>query len=63
MNALRPGAVRTELAVRELGEHFDWTGCTSPEAVVPAVTWLAAQIATSYTGHIVDVADFGTSWP
>ncbi len=63
VNALRPGAVRTELAVRELGEGFDWTGWTSPEAVVPAVTWLAAQIATPYTGHVVDVADFGTSWP
>jgi NAD(P)-dependent dehydrogenase (short-subunit alcohol dehydrogenase family) len=63
VNALRPGAVKTELAVRELGTDFDWTGWTSPEAVVPAVGWLAAQRATSYTGHIVDVAEFGTSWP
>jgi NAD(P)-dependent dehydrogenase (short-subunit alcohol dehydrogenase family) len=63
VNALRPGAVKTELAVRELGESFDWTGWTGPEAVVPSVTWLAAQIATSYTGHIVDVGEYGRSWP
>ena len=63
VNALRPGAVKTELAGRELGDGFDWTGWTSPEAVVSAVAWLAAQIATGYTGRIVDVGDFGSSWP
>jgi 3-oxoacyl-[acyl-carrier protein] reductase len=63
INALRPGAVKTELAARELGDGFDWTGWTSPEAVVPAVAWLAAQIATGYTGHIVDVSGFGSTWP
>ena len=30
VNALRPGAVKTELATRELGEGFDWTGWTEP---------------------------------
>ena len=63
VNALRPGAVKTELAVRELGEDFDWSGWTQPEAVVPAVTWLAGQIATPYTGHVVDVGQFRTAWP
>ncbi len=63
VNALRPGAVKTELAARELGEGFDWTGWTSPEDVVPAVAWLAAQIGTGYTGRIVDVSDFGSTWP
>jgi NAD(P)-dependent dehydrogenase (short-subunit alcohol dehydrogenase family) len=63
VNALRPGAVKTELATRELGDGFDWTGWASPEAVVPAVAWLAAQIATGYTGHIVDVSGFGSTWP
>ncbi|MCI0347025.1 MAG: SDR family NAD(P)-dependent oxidoreductase, partial [Chloroflexi bacterium] len=37
INALRPGAVKTELATRELGEDHDWTGWTTPDAVVPAV--------------------------
>ena len=63
VNALRPGAVKTELAARELGEGFDWTGWTSPDDVVPAVAWLAAQIGTGYTGRIVDVSDFGSTWP
>ena len=63
VNALRPGAVKTELATRELGEDFDWTGWTTPEAVVPPVAWLAAQIATGYTGRIIDASDFGSTWP
>jgi NAD(P)-dependent dehydrogenase (short-subunit alcohol dehydrogenase family) len=63
VNALRPGAVKTELATRELGDGFDWTGWTSPEEVVPPVAWLAAQIATGYTGHVVEAAAFGRTWP
>jgi NAD(P)-dependent dehydrogenase (short-subunit alcohol dehydrogenase family) len=63
VNALRPGAVKTELAARELGEAFDWTGWSRPEDVVPAVAWLAAQGGTGFTGRIVDVSDFGTTWP
>jgi NAD(P)-dependent dehydrogenase (short-subunit alcohol dehydrogenase family) len=63
VNALRPGAVKTELATRELGEGFDWAGWQSPEAVVPPVAWLAAQIGTGWTGRIVDIADFGRGWP
>jgi NAD(P)-dependent dehydrogenase (short-subunit alcohol dehydrogenase family) len=63
INALRPGAVKTELAERELGPRFDWTGWATPEDVVPALTWLAAQIGTGFTGRIVDVSDFGSTWP
>jgi citronellol/citronellal dehydrogenase len=63
VNALRPGAVKTELAVRELGEGFDWTGWTSPEAVVPAVAWLAAQLGAGFTGRILEVSQFGATWP
>ena len=63
VNALRPGAVKTELAARELGDAFDWTGWTSPEAVVPAVAWLAVQMGTGFTGRIVEVAEFGSTWP
>jgi len=63
VNALRPGAVRTELAERELGPDNDWSGWTTPEAVVPAVVFLAAQIGTDFTGRIVDSTQFGVSWP
>ncbi len=63
VNALRPGAVKTELAERELGERFDWTGWRSPEDVVPSVAWLAAQTGNGYTGRIVDASEFGSTWP
>jgi NAD(P)-dependent dehydrogenase (short-subunit alcohol dehydrogenase family) len=63
VNAFRPGAVKTELATRELGERFDWTGWTTPEAVVPPVAWLAGRSGTGWTGRIVDAAAFGTAWP
>jgi citronellol/citronellal dehydrogenase len=63
INAVRPGAVKTELAVHELGDDHDWTGWQAPEAVVPAVAFLAAQIGTDFTGRIVDSTQFGITWP
>jgi NAD(P)-dependent dehydrogenase (short-subunit alcohol dehydrogenase family) len=63
INALRPGAVKTELSTRELGEDHDWTGWTTPDAVVPAVAFLAGQIDTDFTGRIVESNQFGTTWP
>jgi citronellol/citronellal dehydrogenase len=63
VNALRPGAVKTELATAQLGDHHDWSGWTAPEAVVPAVAFLAAQIGTDFTGRIVDSTQFGRAWP
>src|SRR5262245_60524133 len=44
INALRPGAVKTELATLEMGPDHDWTGWTTPDAVVPAALFLAQQI-------------------
>jgi NAD(P)-dependent dehydrogenase (short-subunit alcohol dehydrogenase family) len=46
INALRPGAVKTELAVHELGQDHDWTGWATPDAVVGPVSFLARQIGT-----------------
>ena len=63
INALRPGAVKTELSARELGDDHDWTGWTTPDAVVPAVAFLARQIGTDFTGRIVESTQFGTTWP
>ena len=63
INALRPGAVKTELAVRELGEDHDWAGWSEPEAVVPSVVWLARQRGNGFSGRVVDSTQFGVSWP
>lgn len=63
VNALRPGAVKTEMATHELGEDYDWTGWGPPEAVAPAVVFLAGQRADGLTGRIVDSTQFGTMWP
>ena len=63
INALRPGAVKTELSTLELGADHDWTGWTTPDAVVPAAAFLARQIDTDFTGRVVDSTQFGISWP
>jgi citronellol/citronellal dehydrogenase len=63
VNALRPGAVKTELATLELGEDYDWSQWTTPDAVVPAVVFLAGQRAPGFTGRIVNSPDFGVDWP
>ncbi len=63
VNALRPGAVKTELTTLEYGEDHDWSGWKGPESVVPAALFLSAQIATDFTGRIVDAATFGVAWP
>lgn len=63
VNALRPGAVKTETAVHELGEDWDWTGWTTPDAVVPAVVFLAAQRGDEVTGRVLESTQFGITWP
>lgn len=63
VNALRPGAVKTEMTVHELGEDYDWTGWTGPDAVVPAVNFLAVQNGNGLTGRILESTQFGITWP
>jgi NAD(P)-dependent dehydrogenase (short-subunit alcohol dehydrogenase family) len=63
VNALRPGAVKTEMTVHELGEDYDWTGWKTPEAVVPALLYLAQQDASGFTGRIVDSTQYEIMWP
>jgi NAD(P)-dependent dehydrogenase (short-subunit alcohol dehydrogenase family) len=62
VNALRPGAVRTEHTALEFGPDFDWSGWATPADVVAPVAYLAAQIDTDVTGNVFDVSDFGTRW-
>jgi NAD(P)-dependent dehydrogenase (short-subunit alcohol dehydrogenase family) len=63
INALRPGAVKTELATIEMGPDHDWAGWTTPDAVVPAALFLAQQINTDFTGRIVESTQYGIMWP
>ncbi len=63
VNALRPGAVKTEMTVHELGDDYDWTGWTTPDAVVPAVNFLAAQDGNGVTGRILESTQYGITWP
>jgi NAD(P)-dependent dehydrogenase (short-subunit alcohol dehydrogenase family) len=63
VNALRPGAVKTEMSTHELGEDYDWSGWKTPDAVVPAVNYLAMQRGNGFTGRIVDSTQYGTMWP
>jgi NAD(P)-dependent dehydrogenase (short-subunit alcohol dehydrogenase family) len=63
INALRPGAVKTEHATAELGDDYDWSSWKTPESVVPAVAFLVDPRRRDFTGRIVDVSNFGTAWP
>jgi len=63
INALRPGAVKTELSEHELGSDFDFTGWGRPEDVVPAVVFLAGRVDPDFTGRVVDSTQFGARWP
>jgi len=63
VNALRPGAVKTETSVHELGEDYDWTGWLTPASVVPSVLFLGSQDASGFTGNVVDAREFGETWP
>ena len=62
INALRPGAVKTEQTAKEFGPDFDWTGWATPESVVAPVAYLAARIDTDFTGQVLDVSGYGTTW-
>jgi NAD(P)-dependent dehydrogenase (short-subunit alcohol dehydrogenase family) len=62
INALRPGAVKTEHVTQELGAENDWSGWSAPESVVAPVAYLCAQADRDFTGRILDVSGFGTDW-
>ena len=62
VNVLSPGRVDTWM-----NRRGDWPGTahipmTQPDAIIPAAVWLAQQTATSFTGHVVERADFGVTW-
>jgi citronellol/citronellal dehydrogenase len=63
INAMRPGAVKTELTTLELPADTDWSTWKTPADVVPAVSWLSQQIGTDFTGKVIDSTQFGDVWP
>ena len=62
VNALNPGGIKTEGAVLVRPTDFDWTGWEPPEVVGEASAWLAIQSAKTFTGQVVDRAEFGKTW-
>ena len=63
VNALRPGAVRTEGTEEEFGPDFDWKGWQTPDDLVAPIATLAALKDSDLTGRVLDVAGFGATWP
>ena len=63
VNALRPGAVKTEQTEHEYGPDFDWSGWNTPDSVVAPVATLVAAAGSDFTGHVIDVGGFGKAWP
>jgi NAD(P)-dependent dehydrogenase (short-subunit alcohol dehydrogenase family) len=62
VNALRPGAVKTENAEAEFGPDHDWSGWATPDDVVAPVAALVTAAGTDFNGRIVDVGGFGKTW-
>jgi NAD(P)-dependent dehydrogenase (short-subunit alcohol dehydrogenase family) len=62
VNVLSPGRVDTWM-----NRHGDWPGTShipmeQPDAIIPAAVWLATQTAGSFTGQVVERAEFGVTW-
>jgi NAD(P)-dependent dehydrogenase (short-subunit alcohol dehydrogenase family) len=62
VNLLGPGRVDTWM-----NRRGDWPGTAhipmaQPEAIIPAAVWLAQQSAASFTGQVVERAEFGVTW-
>jgi len=62
VNCLSPGRIDTWM-----NRRGDWPGTAhipmeEPEAVVPAAVWLAEQTAGTFTGRVVERAEFGRTW-
>jgi NAD(P)-dependent dehydrogenase (short-subunit alcohol dehydrogenase family) len=62
VNVFGPGRVDTWM-----NRQGDWPGTAhipmvQPEEVIPAAVWLAGQNAQTFTGQVVERAEFGTTW-
>lgn len=62
VNVLSPGRVDTWM-----NRRGDWPGTahipmTQPDEIIPAAVWLAGQTAESFTGQLIERAEFGKTW-
>ena len=62
VNVLSPGRVDTWM-----NRRGDWPGTAhipmvQPDEIIPAAVWLASQNAESFTGQLIERADFGKTW-
>jgi NAD(P)-dependent dehydrogenase (short-subunit alcohol dehydrogenase family) len=69
VNALCPGGVVTHSwrgVSKEMQEEMLAAGkvrMPTPEAMGPALLYLALQTGETFTGHVLSTDDFGTAWP
>ena len=62
VNLFSPGRVDTWM-----NRRGDWPGTAhipmvQPDEVIPAAVWLAGQSAETFTGQVIERADFGVTW-
>ena len=62
VNVLGPGRLDTWM-----NRRGDWPGTAhipmvQPDEIIPSAMWLAAQTAESFTGQLVERAEFGETW-
>ena len=62
VNILSPGALKSEGSAAIPWTQRDWHQRVEPEVVGPCTVYLALQDAQSFTGQLVDRAEFGKSW-
>ena len=62
VNILSPGSLRTEGSAAIPWTQRDWHERVDPTVVGPCAVYLALQDAKSFTGRLVQRADFGNTW-
>ncbi len=62
VNILSPGALKTEGSAAIPWTQRDWDQRVEPEAVGPSAVYLALQDASTFTGQLVQRAEFGKTW-
>ena len=60
--AYRPGRIKTEGAVYVNPKDTDWSPWGDLHSCGPSIIWLAQQTPETFTGQVVDRADFGKTW-